>query len=513
MNSCRYTKSIAATGHSLVSEVAATVLRAGGNAFDATVAAGFASCVAEPALNSLGGGGFLLGHSAVQGQDIFFDFFVDTPGRGANCSLHEPHFFPVAVQFSGSEQVFNVGLGSVAVPGILKGLLHIHRRLGFMDLDEVVAPAIELARGHRLNKKQAYFLKLLRPIMTLFPQGQSIYEPEGSYLQENDQLINYPLAGFLEEIITDGGDSFYYGEIAARIGEDMVESQGLLTQEDLAAYRVRERPPLAVPFRSYQLLTAPSPSMGGSLVGLSLSLLSSEDPPAFEFDSAEYLLHTTALMQEVERVRKSGFFSPSDLQNFLQNRSARSGAVKNIRIFSRGTTHISVADKDGNCAAMTCSNGEGSGYFAPHSGVMLNNMMGEDDLHPQGFHSSPPGQRVGSMMSPSLLIKDGEVALVIGSGGSKRIRTAVSQVLTQVVDFGRTIQEAVQAPRLYWDGEQVQLEPGFSSEAVNCLRQRVAVNEWKGLGVYFGGVHAVIPGVEGAGDPRRGGTVTEVKAC
>ena len=451
MNSCRYTKSIAATGHSLVSEVAATVLRAGGNAFDATVAAGFASCVAEPALNSLGGGGFLLGHSAVQGQDIFFDFFVDTPGLGARYSSLEPHFFPVTVQFSGSEQVFNVGLGSVAVPGILKGL-HTHRRLGFMDLDEVVAPAIELARGHMLNKKQAYFLKLLRPIMTLFPQGQLIYEPEGSYLQENDQLINNPLAAFLKEIITDGGDNFYHGEIAAQIGEDMAENQGLLTREDLSAYRVRERSPLAVPFRSYQLLTAPSPSMGGSLVGLSLSLLSSEDPPAFEFGSAEYLLHTTALMQEVERIRKSAFFSPADLHNFLQNRNVRSGAVKNIRIFSRGTTHISVADKDGNCAAMTCSNGEGSGYFAPNSGVMLNNMMGEDDLHPQGFHSSPPGQRVGSMMSPSLLIKDGKVALVIGSGGFKRNLKAGGQGFAPGGGFGPAVPEGVWGSRLYLGG-------------------------------------------------------------
>ncbi|MBU0946614.1 MAG: gamma-glutamyltransferase, partial [Proteobacteria bacterium] len=403
-----------------------------------------------------------------------------------------------------------VGLGAVAVPGTLKGLLHIHRRLGFMDLAEVLAPAIELAREHRLNSSQAYFLKLLHPIMTLFPAGQAIYEPDGNYLQENDQLRNQLLADFLEEITVDKGDNFYHGEMAARMGEDMIENQGLLTREDLGAYQVRERTPLAVPFRDYQFLTSSQPSMGGPLVGLSLSLLSLENSPAFEFGSAEYLLHTTGLMQEVELRRKSGFLTPADLENFLQNNEYLPRRGEDIRLFSRGTTHISIADKDGNCAAMTCSNGEGSGYFVPNSGVMLNNMMGEDDLHPQGFHSSPPGQRVGSMMSPSLLIKDGEVCLVIGSGGSKRIRTAVSQVLTQVVDFGRTIQEAVNAPRLYWDGEKVQLEPGFPPEAVNCLRHRVEVNEWKSCGVYFGGVHAVIPGVEGAGDRRRGGSVIEV---
>lgn len=506
-------KSIAATGHPLVSEAAAIVLRAGGNAFDAVVAAGFASCAVEPALNSLGGGGFLLGHLAGQGQNLFFDFFVDTPGLGLSSSVREPHFFPVTVQFSGSQQDFNVGLGSVAVPGTLKGLLHIHHRLGFMDLTDVVAPAIELARGHRLNSNQAYFLKLLYPIMTLVPEGRSIYEPGGNYLQKDEWLINLSLATFLEEIVIDKGDSFYSGEIAARIGEDMAANQGLLTRADLGAYQVRERSPLAVPFREYQFLTSPQPSMGGPLVGLSLSLLSREGSPVFEFGSAEYLLHTTGLMQQVEKIRESGFLTPAHLESFLQNHNSGTEAVGNIRLFSRGTTHISVADKDGNCAAMTCSNGEGSGYFAPDTGVMLNNMMGEDDLHPHGFHSSPPGQRVGSMMSPSLLVKDGDVCLVIGSGGSKRIRTAVSQVLTQVVDFGRTIQEAVTAPRLYWDGEKVQLEPGFSTDAVNRLRQRVEVNEWKACGVYFGGVHAVIPGKEGAGDPRRGGAVIVVDAC
>ena len=159
---------------------------------------------------------------------------------------------------------------------------------------------------------------------------------------------------------------------------------------------------------------------------------------------------------------------------------------------------------------MTCSNGEGAGYFAPGTGIMLNNMMGEDDLHPDGFHNSPPGQRVGSMMSPSLLIKDNAVKLVIGSGGSKRIRTAISQVLSQVIDFNRPLQDAVDAPRLHWDGELLQIEPGFPAEAVASLKKLVEVNEWQAQGVYFGGVHAVIPGKEGAADQRRGGKVLEV---
>jgi gamma-glutamyltranspeptidase / glutathione hydrolase len=505
----KYKKSIVASGHPLVSEAAAIVLKEGGNAFDAVVAAGFASSAVESALNSLGGGGLLLGHSAATGQNLFFDFFVDTPGLGLENLVEDPHFFPVTVEFSGSRQDFNVGLGSVAVPGTLKGLLHIHKRLGYMDLAEVIAPAVQLAKSHRLNKKQAYFLKLLYPIMSLLPEGMAIYEPDGHYLQEGDQLVNQQLAAFIEDVASDGGENFYCGEIAEKIGCEMKEKDGLLTRADLAAYEVKERSPLTVSFRDYELFTAPTPSMGGALIGLSLSLQSLYGLPEYEFGTGEYLLHTTGLMKEVERIRESGFSNARDLKNFLNSKEGGKG-VEKIRMFSRGTTHISIADKKGNCAAMTCSNGEGAGYFAPGTGVMLNNMMGEDDLHPDGFHSSPPGQRVGSMMSPSLLVKGDDVKLVIGSGGSKRIRTAVTQVLGQIIDFNRPIQESVDAPRLHWDGEVVQVEPGFAAAGVELLKKQVEVNEWQAQGVYFGGVHAVIPGKEGAADQRRGGQVLEI---
>jgi gamma-glutamyltranspeptidase/glutathione hydrolase len=173
---------------------------------------------------------------------------------------------------------------------------------------------------------------------------------------------------------------------------------------------------------------------------------------------------------------------------------------------TRGTTHVSVADGDGNVAAMTTSNGEGCGYFVPGTGVMLNNMLGEDDLHPDGFHAAAPGLRVASMMAPSVLLgDDGEVAIALGSGGSKRIRTALLQVISAIVDHGLTVTDAVEAPRLHWDGEHVQAEPGFSADALAALAARWPVNEWPDRDLYFGGVHAVVPGVGGAGDPRRGG--------
>jgi len=505
-----YDKSIVASGHSLVSEAAAIVLEEGGNAFDAVVAAGFAAAVAEPALTSLGGGGLMLGYSSERGQAAFFDFFVDTPGRGLQKKGGQPDFFPLVVDFSGSSQIFNIGLGSVAVPGVLKGLLHIHKRLGYMGLADVIHPARELALGHLLNNQQAHFLHLLYPIMTLTGRGRRLYEAGGQYIEEGDTLVNSDAADFFEQLCLEGDESFYRGEIARKIGEEMRDGGGLLTADDLAAFKVLERDPLSVPYRNYQFLTSPDPSMGGTLIGLALCLSAGGAAPDYKWGSGEYLLSSVALMKEVERLRSAGITSPASLKTFLADGLAVASSRENMRLFSRGTTHISVADAAGNCAGMTCSNGEGSGYFAPGTGIMLNNMMGEDDLHPDGFHAAEPGERVFSMMSPSLLMQDGLVELVIGSGGSKRIRTAISQVLMQVTDFNRTLQEAVDAPRLYLDGDCLQLEPGFSEQAVESVRRVVQVNLWDRKDVYFGGVHAVIPGVGGAGDNRRGGSVVSV---
>ncbi len=509
MNKNIYQRSIAATGHELVSQAAAEILRNGGNAFDAVVGAGFASAIAEQTLTSLGGGGFLLARTAVHpAREIFFDFFVDTPGRGLEGEV-EPHFFPVTVDFGGSTQVFNIGLGSVAVPGILKGLLHVHKRLGRMDLAEVLQPAIEQARGHELNEFQASFLGLLKPIMTMTEYGRNLYAPGGRYCQVHDTLVNNDMADFLENLPEDRGESFYRGEIARQIDADMRAGQGLLTYEDLAGYEVVERNPLRVRFRKYTMLTSPPPSLGGSLIGLSLALLGAMEP-ADRVNSREYLLRTMGLMREVEALREQGIHDPESLAAFLREGRVDE-SVKRIRLFSRGTTHISICDREGNMASMTCSNGEGSGYFAPGTGIMLNNMMGEDDLHPEGFHSAPAGERVGSMMSPSVLLEGDTPRLVLGSGGSKRIRTAITQVLTRIIDYGLSPEEAVSSPRLHWDGEVLQMEPGFAEEGIAALKRHVPVNVWQEQSMYFGGVHVVVPGREGAGDARRGGSVVVVE--
>jgi gamma-glutamyltranspeptidase/glutathione hydrolase len=489
----RYRCGVVAAGHPSVCDAAAQVLRSGGNAFDAAVAAGFASAIAEPALTSLGGGGFLLSRS-VDGRANLFDFFSDTPGRDLAADDLDPHFLPVTVRFPSFDQVFNTGLGSAAVPGNLKGFLHVHTRLGRLPLAEVLAPAVRLAReGVVLSHHQAYFFGLLRPIMTLTPAARAIYAPRGELLVEGELLVNSDFASFIETLPVDGGRELYEGELGRRVAREMREGRGLLTETDLACYRVRERKPLEARYRDHRLLTNPPPCFGGTLLALALELLERRSWPAGAPASPEHGGALVDVMQEVER--------------------RRSDHLAKRRAFSRGTTHVSVCDADGNAASMTTSNGEGSGYIVPGTGIMLNNMLGEDDLHPEGFHASSPGQRVASMMSPSILLSDGEVRLVLGSGGSKRIRTALLQTISWIVDFGLSVREAVEHPRLHWDGECVQAEPELPAELLATLHERVDVNEWECQDVYFGGVHAVIPGREGAGDPRRGGAARTVETA
>lgn len=512
-------RGLVASGHPEVSAAAASLLRQGGNAFDAAVAAGFAASLAEPMFTSLGGGGFLLarlaaespspsrGHAdgdpkAASAREILFDFFVDTPGRGLAGADHTPHFVPITVHFGASDQVFNIGLGSVAVPGTLAGLLHVHRRLGSLPLDAVLAPAIALARdGVVVTGHQAYVIGLLRPITTLFDAGAALYTIEGRNPEPGERLTNPEQAGFLETL-TSGGD-LYAGAIARRIAGDMAKGRGLVTEADLAAYRVHEREPLAVDYRGRRLLTNPPPAFGGSLVSVALSLQAGEDLSEMGFGSARHLDAVARVMREVDALRDewgSGVPDPS-------GRGAKGGPRRRA---TRGTTHISVSDAVGNAASVTLSNGEGSGYVVPGTGIMLNNMLGEDDIHPAGFHSAPAGERVASMMAPSILTRDGSVRLILGSGGSKRIRTAIVQVVSDVVDFGMGVGRAVAAPRLHWDGALLQVEPGFDPAALAVLAERWPLNRWDEPSLYFGGVHAVEPGGDAAGDPRREGAVAAV---
>lgn len=485
-----------ASGHPEVTNAAMMMLDAGGNAFDAIIAAGFASNVAEPALTSLAGGGFLLSHQA-GGDNRLFDFFVDTPTLPT--PLPELDFAAVTVQFPGSTQVFHAGLGSVAVPGTLKGLLHVHETLGRMPLAEVIAPAVKLAKdGLVVNAAQEQVLGIITPIMTLTEPARKLYAPQGHALKTGDYFTNKQLARFLAGL-PDSAEDFYHGDLAAHIASEMRERGGLLTREDLARYQVIERQPLRYAYRDVTLVTNPAPSLGGGLIALELDLLSREphDLGGHVTDNPEHAAALVRCLLETENLRRQGIVRPNNVAGDDMTRPRA----------PRGTTHMSVCDSSGNAASLTLTAGEGAGHVAADTGIMYNNMLGEDDLFPEGFHQFASNVRVASMMAPSMLQDaSGQVRLVLGTGGSKRIRTALWQVISHMVDSKLSLADAVAMPRMHWDGETLQLEPGFSPNVLDALAELAPINVWQAQNLYFGGVHAVQPTGVAAGDSRRGGS-------
>ncbi|MDP9397606.1 MAG: gamma-glutamyltransferase family protein, partial [Actinomycetota bacterium] len=428
------------------------------------------------------GGGFLLAAPA-DGEAVVFDFFVDTPGRGRSPERAGPSMTPVPVRFAGADQVFHVGWGSVAVPGCLDGYLHVHRRRGRLPLADVVAPARELAdRGTVLDSTQASLLTLLEDIVTLSPDGRAVFTRRGRLLGVGDRMRNELLAGFLDEVGAGRVTGFAAPPVAGPLEGAMSDGGGQVTAEDLRAYAVIEREPLQQAYRGARLLTNPPPSFGGSLVLDGLTRLE-EDPP-LDGSPGGYVRLAEVLVEMSER------------------HITRPMAT-------RGTTHVSVVDGEGNVAAMTTSNGSCSGRFAPGTGIQLNNVLGEADLHPRGFAVTPPGVRVGSMMAPSVVTTAAGTTIGVGSAGSERIRSALTAVLSALLDQQLPLAAAVRAPRLHWDRSALQAEPGVPAETVAALRRHWPVNVWQRPDLYFGGAHGVARrrdgSVRAAGDDRRGG--------
>lgn len=454
------------------------------------MAAGFAAAVAEPGLSSLGGGGFLLDAPAA-GDPTLVDFFVDVPGLGRPDTAPAPTMTPITVRFSGADQVFSAGWGSAAVPGCLAGYLRLHQQRGALPLADVVAPARRLARdGVRLDASQADVLVLLRDIVTLTADGRRIFAPEGSLLGEGDRLRNPDFADFLDRLAS--GEVADLSHVAADLEAAMQAGGGSMTAEDLDHYTVCEREPLRLRYRDGEVFSNPPPSFGASLVLEALGDLATQSPLDGSPESYERYVRRLVAMADRHAV---GPTAPG-------TRSVR------------GTTHVSVVDGDGNVAAMTTSNGSCSGTFIPGTGIQLNNMLGESDLHPEGVEAGVPGSRVGSMMMPTVVRGADGIVVGVGSGGSERIPSTLGRVLTGVLDFGWPLRAVIEAPRLHWDRAVLQLEPGLPVEVLRHLDSLWPVNEWARRDLYFGGAHAVARHpdgtVEAVGDPRRGGSAVVV---
>jgi gamma-glutamyltranspeptidase/glutathione hydrolase len=511
---------VIAAGHELTAQSGAEILRAGGNAFDAALAALATACVVEPALASLGGGGFLLAQPSREAVRLY-DFFVQTPRRRRAAS--ELDFRSIIADFGTAEQEFHIGQGSVATPGLVRGLFAAHRDLGTLPMRDILHQAVRHANeGISINALQAYIFGVIAAVYRESSAAMAIYgsHDEAGRLTGEGELLRQPaLADTLESLAAEGDDLFYRGEIAASIVREM-RSGGHLEAADLAGYAMIPRRPLALDYRKARLFTNPPPASGGLLVAFGLQLLSGVDFGAPGFGSPEHLERLTRVLALTQEARLAAcaqgatahpddalLLDPAFLARYRRLLVGQAPA-------RRGTTHISVIDARGNVAALSVSNGEGSGCLVPGTGIMLNNMLGEQDLNPDGFHRWPTDTRMTSMMAPALLnLPDGRV-IALGSGGSNRIRSAILQVVSNLVDFGMDVEEAVTAPRIHLEEQHLSVEGGFDTERLHTLLATYPSHQlWEDINLFFGGVHTVLrdgTSLRGIGDPRRGGVCTVV---
>ncbi len=497
-------RGVVAAGHPLTAEAGAQVLREGGNAVDAAVCAALASFAVESPLTGFGAGGFMMVHRGE--ETVLFDFFVAAPGRDG--IERRAELVAVPVHFDAETvQTFYVGPASCGVPGTAAGLELALGRFGSVGLEELVRPGARLARaGAPVNAEQAYILDILAPIHERLAGTRELYAPGGRTLREGEVFRFGELAEALERFGAEGAEPFYRGDLAAALSEFTLAGGGTLGPGDLASYATIERRPIRTSYRGAEVLTNPPPSSGGILIAFCLGLLE-------RFGGRSGPEQLVAAMGAANGRRGKEFaealYGDELAASFLDPAGLDLAAADLLG----STTHISVLEESGMCASVTCSNGSGSGVLVPGTGVILNNMLGEEDLNPLGFHAIAPGRRVPSMMAPTVVLRDGEIELGLGSAGSNRIRSAILQTIVRVIEQGMGAGEAVRAPRLHFEDGLVQAEPGIEEAALGRLEARgLRVARRPQINLFFGGCQAVARDrasgeLSGGGDPRRGGAV------
>ena len=491
------TRGMVVSQNGIASEVGAKILREGGNAVDAAIAVGFALSVTLPRAGNIGGDGYMSVYDAASGEVRVIDFRSVAP-RAAT-----PAMF---VDNRGKERaVASYGYLAPAVPGTVAGFDYAHRKWGKLSWDKIVAPAIALAAdGVRLSADEAFVFSWGKDRLSKSAAGKAaFYKPDGSLYQKDEVMKRPDLAWTLGEIAQHGADGFYKGEVARRIAADMKAHGGLITLDDLAAYRPQERAPLVGSYRGYTIYTAPPSSAGGATLLNILNQLEHFDIKAMGANSAASL-HVMAEAMKlgyVDRYRALGdpAFVIAPVGGFISKAYAAERAKlidrarakpidampfgDPLRYESPSTTHFSVADKDGNVVSTTFTLGSdfGSGVMIAGTGILLNNEMNNFSHEqaweaqrtgtPPPLNAMEPGKRMLSTQMPTIVMKDGKPWIVTGTPGGSTIITSVVQVLVNVIDHGMNIAEATHQPRIYQGAsDTLRVEPNFNPDTVAALK-------------------------------------------
>ena len=496
--------------HELASHVGVEVMQSGGNAVDAAVATGFALAVVHSPAGNIGGGGFMLIRMA-DGTTHFIDYREKAPAAATRDMFLD-------AQGNVIEGASEIGYKSIGVPGSVAGLVYAEKKYGKLTLKQVMAPAIKLAReGYALTWEEAQDLH--DRYLAEFAESRRVFQRNGDYYHAGEIFRQPDLARTLERI-AQKPDDFYHGAMARQLAAAMHKGGGLITADDLAHYEVKEREPVRGTYRGYDVISAPPPSSGGTVLIESLNILEGYDLATMGDRSAQSIHFT------VEAFRRAFFdraefmgdpdFAKIPVAQLLDKKYAAawrdtiepahassSASLKRPAVFSEleqyaashppatappesnHTTHYSVMDADGNAVSVTTTLNDwfGSRVTADGLGFLLNDEMDDfsskpgvpnsDGLIQSNANAVGPGKRPLSSMTPTIVVHDGKAVMVLGSPGSSKIITTVANVFMGVVDYGMNIQEAVNAPRFHnqWMPDVVNVEKWFSPDTVSDLRQ------------------------------------------
>lgn len=524
---CEATRGMVASAHPLASAAGVEVLKAGGNAVDAAVAAALALNVVEPHCSGIGGGGFAVLHLA-DGRDEVMEFRERAPAE-----VRLEHYFEAG---SFRRDWTELGGRAVATPGAVRGFFDLLHKYGAKDFAFVAQAAIRLAsEGFPVTENLAKVIAEKAEILARNDAAARIYLNQGVPWKQDEILRNPDLAGTLSRLSSEGPDLFYRGEIAHAIVGAVTSDGGVLALSDLEAYRSNVLSPLKGAYRGYEIVSMPPPSSGGACLIQVLRMLEyydlsmdSQDTPGAVHRLAEALKLAFAdrerFMADPEFVRVPLDWLLSDAHSAeLRSRIDPERAGLTIQSStpsewseSWNTTHISVVDRWGSAVSMTLTINHwfGSGMVVPGYGFLLNDEMADFTFEAESPNRPEGRKRPLSSMTPTIVLKDDLPFLVIGSPGATRIITAVAQIVVNIIDHGMDIDEAIEAPRFHamtekGEASSLYMESRFPSETVEGLRARGHRVEIKGAyDPYFGGAQGVLirPGekrLRGGADSRR----------
>ncbi len=533
---------VVASSEPLASEVGVQIMKKGGNAVDAAVAVAFALAVTHPFAGNIGGGGFMLIRMR-DGATAFVDYREMAPGAASRDMYLDANGNVI-------KAASIVGYRAVGVPGTVAGMYLALQKYGTMKWSDVIQPAIKLARdGFVVSHSLSQSLKNSAKLLSGFPESNRIFLRNGNYYEEGEIFKQPELAATLERIAENGPKEFYQGETARLLAADMAKHGGLITTGDLKNYMAKWRVPVEGSYRGYQIVSAPPPSSGGTALIEMLNILEPFDLKSMSALSAAEL-HTEAEAMRLAFADRAKYMGDTDFvkvpvagliskkyaaalaKEIKPTQATPSADVKNPDPFgyeSTETTHFSIVDKDGNAVAntYTLNNGYGSGVTVPGLGFLLNDEMDDFTSKPgtpnmfgliqSENNSIQPRKRPLSAMTPTMVLKDGNLFMVAGSPGGPTIINTVLQVIVNVIDYGMNIQEAVDAPRIHhqWLPDQLQVEPvGFSPDTLNILRSegyhlKMMISPLWG-NQFLGDAQSILvdpkTGIRyGASDPRRNG--------